>query len=106
VIGRGELGIHREQLRIACDRWEGTARPVAERLAAGDPAVSVAGTCEWRVLGDAEGPRFDAWLIAGDSGTCFVAGTTRAAAVRVQGAVRSDPADAALEAALDQASEA
>jgi hypothetical protein len=74
--------IAQQQLRIAGKAWDNRDLPAAHRFEAGDAAFVT--ELELRVLGDASGPRYDAWLLGGDSGTIFATGTTRRVAVREQ----------------------
>jgi hypothetical protein len=63
-----------EQLRIAGKAWDGNDLAAEERLD-GEQEGSFAGTLEYRVLADADGPRFDVLTYAEDAGSIFRAGT-------------------------------
>src|SRR5262245_5241974 len=77
--------IEREQLRAAGKFYDGTDRPVEDRLAGGvdEGDGSLFDTELWKVV-DGSNHLYDAWFYMGDSGTFFRAGTTDDVAMVIQ----------------------
>jgi hypothetical protein len=93
--------IEREQLRIAGRGYDGHDLAAKDRLAANGKETSFARFVELRTVVDAEHvPLYDVWTYMVDSGSIFVAGTTREIGGVAQGGVVLREPNVALRIAL------